>query len=77
MRIVDDDVSWSSIAAAQDNEEEEDEGDMPVVSGAGAAVLAAEQPLGTGPRAPGLPALRGLESGGKEMSAGRSFRRVL
>ncbi|XP_064896249.1 BUD13 homolog isoform X2 [Columba livia] len=32
MRIVDDDVSWSSIAAAQENEEEEDEGDMPVVA---------------------------------------------
>lgn len=34
MRIVDDDVSWNSIAAAPDKEEEEeDEGDMPVVSG--------------------------------------------
>lgn len=34
MRIVDDDVSWNSIAAAQEKEqEEEDAGDMPVVSG--------------------------------------------
>uniref|UniRef100_A0A8C0EIE1 BUD13 homolog n=1 Tax=Bubo bubo TaxID=30461 RepID=A0A8C0EIE1_BUBBB len=33
MRIVDDDVSWNSIAAAQEKEEEEeDEGDMPVVA---------------------------------------------
>ncbi|KAM8795478.1 BUD13 homolog [Eudromia elegans] len=33
MRIVDDDVSWSSLAAAPDGpEEEEDEGDMPVVA---------------------------------------------
>lgn len=31
---MDDDVSWNSIAAAQEKEEEEeDEGDMPVVSG--------------------------------------------
>ncbi|KAL2295728.1 hypothetical protein Nmel_017249 [Mimus melanotis] len=30
MRIVDDDVSWNSIAAAPEKEEEEDEGDMPV-----------------------------------------------
>uniref|UniRef100_A0A8C0B6S7 BUD13 homolog n=1 Tax=Buteo japonicus TaxID=224669 RepID=A0A8C0B6S7_9AVES len=33
MRIVDDDVSWNSIAAVQEKEEEEeDEGDMPVVA---------------------------------------------
>ncbi|KFV74806.1 BUD13 [Dryobates pubescens] len=32
MRIVDDDVSWSSIAAVQEKEEEEDEADMPVVA---------------------------------------------
>uniref|UniRef100_A0A8D2N0B6 BUD13 homolog n=1 Tax=Zonotrichia albicollis TaxID=44394 RepID=A0A8D2N0B6_ZONAL len=32
MRIVDDDVSWNSIAAAPEKEEEEDEGDMPVVA---------------------------------------------
>ncbi|XP_041314121.1 BUD13 homolog isoform X2 [Pyrgilauda ruficollis] len=33
MRIVDDDVSWNSIAAGPDKEEEEeDEGDMPVVA---------------------------------------------
>ncbi|XP_068850940.1 BUD13 homolog [Aphelocoma coerulescens] len=33
MRIVDDDVSWSSIAAVPEKEEEEeDEGDMPVVA---------------------------------------------
>lgn len=32
MRIVDDDVGWSSIAAVPEKEEEEDEGDMPVVS---------------------------------------------
>uniref|UniRef100_A0A8C5TLI8 BUD13 homolog n=1 Tax=Malurus cyaneus samueli TaxID=2593467 RepID=A0A8C5TLI8_9PASS len=33
MRIVDDDVSWKSIAAAPEKEEEEeDEGDMPVVA---------------------------------------------
>lgn len=30
---MDDDVSWNSIAAAPEKEEEEDEGDMPVVSG--------------------------------------------
>lgn len=29
---MDDDVSWNSIAAVQEKEEEEDEGDMPVVS---------------------------------------------
>uniref|UniRef100_A0A8C3I6C1 BUD13 homolog n=1 Tax=Chrysemys picta bellii TaxID=8478 RepID=A0A8C3I6C1_CHRPI len=33
MRIVDDDVSWNSISAAQEKEEEaEDEGDLPVVA---------------------------------------------
>uniref|UniRef100_A0A8C4JZ99 BUD13 homolog n=1 Tax=Dromaius novaehollandiae TaxID=8790 RepID=A0A8C4JZ99_DRONO len=32
MRIVDDDVSWNSIAVVQEKEEEEDEGDMPVVA---------------------------------------------
>ncbi|NXV84780.1 BUD13 protein, partial [Calonectris borealis] len=32
MRIVDDDVSWNSIAAVPEKEEEEDEGDMPVVA---------------------------------------------
>ncbi|XP_067421974.1 BUD13 homolog isoform X2 [Emydura macquarii macquarii] len=33
MRIVDDDLSWSSISVAQEKEEEEeDEGDMPVVA---------------------------------------------
>eukprot|EP00076_Gallus_gallus_P033445 XP_024998983.1 BUD13 homolog [Gallus gallus] len=32
MRIVDDDVGWSSIAAVPEKEEEEDEGDMPVVA---------------------------------------------
>ncbi|KAM9250304.1 uncharacterized protein FYN16_014714 [Cariama cristata] len=32
MRIVDDDVSWNSIAAVQEKEDEEDEGDMPVVA---------------------------------------------
>ncbi|KFQ98904.1 BUD13, partial [Nipponia nippon] len=32
MRIVDDDVSWNSIAAVQEKEEEEDEGDAPVVA---------------------------------------------
>lgn len=30
---MDDDVSWNSIAAAPEKEEEEDEADMPVVSG--------------------------------------------
>lgn len=29
---MDDDVSWNSIAAAPEKEEEEDEADMPVVS---------------------------------------------
>ncbi|NXJ10341.1 BUD13 protein, partial [Odontophorus gujanensis] len=32
MRIVDDDLGWSSIAAVPEKEEEEDEGDMPVVA---------------------------------------------
>uniref|UniRef100_A0A8C2TIE9 BUD13 homolog n=1 Tax=Coturnix japonica TaxID=93934 RepID=A0A8C2TIE9_COTJA len=32
MRIVDDDVGWSSIAAVPEKEQEEDEGDMPVVA---------------------------------------------
>ena len=32
MRIVDDDVGWSSIAAVPEKEEEEDESDVPVVS---------------------------------------------
>ncbi|RMB91940.1 hypothetical protein DUI87_31468 [Hirundo rustica rustica] len=32
MRIVDDDVSWNSIAAAPEKEEEDDEADLPVVA---------------------------------------------
>nr|XP_047919482.1 BUD13 homolog isoform X4 [Anser cygnoides] len=32
MRIVDDDVSWSSLAAGGEQEEEEDEADLPVVA---------------------------------------------
>ncbi|XP_035202066.1 BUD13 homolog isoform X3 [Oxyura jamaicensis] len=32
MRIVDDDVSWSSLAAGGEQEEEEDESDLPVVA---------------------------------------------
>lgn len=32
MRIVDDDVSWKSISNVQEEEEEVEEGDLPVVS---------------------------------------------
>lgn len=71
MRIVDDDVSWSSIAAAQENEEEEDEGDMPVVSGASTA--AGGEAEGTGPAG----RCAGWRPGGKEIGAGRGVWKVL